>query len=77
MPAPRGGGVPAPVGVWFWGVPALVGCLLPGGSGPGGGGCLLLGEGVWSQAVPDGDTPPCTATAAGGTHPTGMHSCSS
>ena len=45
------------------GVPA------PGGSGPGGtcsgggpGGCLL-------------ETPPGTATAAGGTHPTGMHSC--
>ena len=31
------------------------------------GGCLLGG-------VPGGD-PPGTATAAGGTHPTGMHSC--
>ena len=30
--------------------------------------------GVWSQGVP-GEEPPQTATAAGGTHPTGMHSC--
>ena len=44
------------------------------------GGCLVLG-GVWCQGgvpgpggVPGGD-PPGTATAAGGTHPTGMHSC--
>ena len=41
------------------------GCLVPGGvPGPGGsgpGGCLV-------------ETPQ-TATAAGGTHPTGMHSC--
>ena len=42
-------------------------------SAPGGGvsaskgGCLLPG-------VPGGDTP-LTDTAAGGTHPTGMHSC--
>ena len=33
-----------------------------GGSAPGG--------------MPGGDTPPKTATSAGGTHPTGMHSCS-
>ena len=40
----------------------------PGGlHGPGGGWCLVLGG-------PGGD-PPKTATAAGGTHPTGMHSC--
>ena len=32
-------------------------------------GCLVPGGGV-----PGGDPPP-TATAAGGTHPTGMHSC--
>ena len=37
------------------------GGLVPGVAGPGGGGCLV-------------ETPP-TATAAGGTHPTGMHSC--
>ena len=42
------------------------GCLVRGVSGPGGG--------VWSGGVPGGD-PPGTATAAGGTHPTGMHSC--
>ena len=39
------------------------------------GGCLVLGgvvPGPWG--VPGGD-PPGTATAAGGTHPTGMHSC--
>ena len=45
------------------------GCLVPGGSGPRGErGCLL------PEGVPGGD-PPGTATAAGGTHPTGMHSC--
>ena len=51
------------------------------------GGCLLLGGGVCSRGerllhvgvsapggVPGGD-PPGTATDAGGTHPTGMHSC--
>ena len=40
---------------------------VPGVSAPGG--CLLLGGGgAWWR-------PPPTATAAGGTHPTGMHSC--
>ena len=47
--------------VWSRGVP-----------GPGGvwsrGGVV-----VWSRGVPGGD-PPGTATAEGGTHPTGMHS---
>ena len=45
------------------------GCLVPGGGlvpGPGEGG--LLPGGAWWR-------PPGTATAAGGTHPTGMHSC--
>ena len=54
--------------------------LFGGGSAPGGGlvpggrGCLVLGRGAWSwgRGVPGGDPP--TATAAGGTHPTGMHS---
>ena len=37
--------------------------------------CLSTGGGgAWSRGVPGGDPPP-TATAAGGTHPTGMHSC--
>ena len=44
----------------------------PGGSAPEGG-CLVPGRvflrgGAWWR-------PPGTATAAGGTHPTGMHSC--
>ena len=46
------------------------GCLVGGGLVLGGSG---LG-GAWSGGVPGGDTPQ-TATAAGGTHPTGMHSC--
>ena len=37
-------------------------------------GCLLPGGVASSRGVPGGD-PPGTATAAGGTHPTGMHSC--
>ena len=67
----HGGGVPAP---GEWGLVLGGGCLLSGGSGPGGvpgpEGCLLPGRGV----VHGGD-PPETATAAGSTHPTGMHSC--
>ena len=43
------------------------GCFLPQGL-PSQGGVLPPG------GVPGGD-PPGTATAAGGTHPTGMHSC--
>ena len=54
-------------------------CLVRGVPGPGGGG--LLWGGAWSGGclvmgrlgVPGGDPP--MATAAGGTHPTGMHSC--
>ena len=37
------------------------------------GGCLLGGCPL--RGVLGGDPPPETATAAGGTHPTGMHSC--
>ena len=47
------------------GVPPPEGCLLPGGACSGG--CLLPGGCLGG--------PPGTATAAGGTHPTGMHSC--
>ena len=43
-----------------------------GGSAPGG--CLLWGGVSAPRGVPGGD-PPGTATAAGGTHPTRMHSC--
>ena len=52
-------GVPGPGGAWSRGMPGL------GGSAPGG---------PASRGVPGGD-PPRTATAAGGTHLTGMHSC--
>ena len=53
-----------------------------GGGGSAPGGCLVLGVpglGVCSGGgalwgVPGGD-PPRTATAVGGMHPTGMHSC--
>ena len=73
----RGGsgprGVPGPGGK---GVPGPGGCLL-GGSGPGGvtgpEGCLLgvvYSGGAWWRH------PPGTATAVGGTHPTGIHSFS-
>ena len=51
-------------GAWSEGVPGLVG-LGPGGclmGVPGPGGCMV-------------ETPTRTATAAGGTHPTGMYSC--
>ena len=63
---PRGSGpgwVPAPGGL-----PAPGGSLLWGGLIPGR--YLLPG-------APGGETPPPlrTATAAGGTHPTGVHSC--
>ena len=51
--------------VWFRGVWSWGGCACSGGSGPGG---------ACSRGVPGGDPPP-TATAAEGTHPTGMHSC--
>ena len=49
-------------------MPGLVGvCLVPvGGLVPGGVGCLVPGV-AWR--------PPGTATAVGGRHPTGMHSC--
>ena len=39
---------------------------------PGPGGCLVPGVGLVPEG--SGDPPPRTATAAGGTHPTGMHS---
>ena len=60
----RGGRVSGPGGACSQGVPAPGGVCSQGvpalgGSGPGG--------------VPGGDPP--TVTAAGGTHPTGMHSC--
>ena len=75
VPAPGGcvsapGGVPGPRGVSApRGVPRpRRECLVPGG-------CLLRGEGVCSRGGGAWWRPPRTATAAGGTHPTGMHSC--
>ena len=50
---------------WSWGVPGL------GRSAPKG--VPALGGGACSGGVTGGDPP--MATAAGGTHPTGMHSC--
>ena len=75
------GRVPGPGGAWSGGG----GCLVPGGV-PGLGGWPGP-RGAWSQGVcmvrggvpgPRGglvETPPEAATAAGGTHPSGMHSC--
>ena len=45
----------------------LQGRGVPGQGGLLRGGCLVRGGAWWR--------PPPTATAAGGTHPTGMHSC--
>ena len=59
------------MGALSWGVYSRE---VPGlGEVPGPGG-LFLG-GVPGPGMPGRDTPPGTATAAGGTHPTGMHSC--
>ena len=72
------GGVPAPGRCLLWGFACLGGCLVLGGACSGGtfsGGVPAPG-GACSQGVPGGDPPSGTATAAGGTHPTGMHSCS-
>ena len=45
-----------------------------GGSGLGGGSEAHTKGGSWGGSGP-GPPMPMTATAAGGTHPTGMHSC--
>ena len=73
VPVPRGvpahGGLPAPRGgAWYRWVPGLGVPDLGACSGPVPWGCLL-------QGVPGGDPPSRMATAAGGTRPTGMHSC--
>ena len=60
MPAPGGSALGGCA--WSWGG------LLPGG-------CLLLGGRLLPGGVPGGAPTPGTATAAGGTHPTAMHSC--
>ena len=76
-----GGSAPGCVCVCSGGCVSALGGSAPGGGGPGGkvlflqasvivltGGCLLGGGAA-------GGDPPRMATAAGGTHPTGMHSC--
>ena len=72
---PRGGSAPglsAPGGSSPGGCLLLGVCSL-GGSAPGGGVCS---RGVGIPACTEADTPLReTATAADGTHPTGMHSC--
>ena len=75
-PGPEGGGR----GVWPGGFlgPDLgeVGGLAGGCPGPGPGGCPGPGPGGVSQHALRQTLPPKqTATAADGTHPTGMHSC--
>ena len=65
-------GVPPLGGAWSWGGLLLRGvcswgCLVPGGSAPGG---RLVSQHALRQ-TPSRET----ATAADGTHPTGMHSC--
>ena len=70
VPGGGGGGL-VPGGCLFsGGAWSQGGCLVPGEGvpGPGGGWCLVPGGCLV-------ETPPGTATAAGGTHPTGMHSC--
>ena len=73
------GGCLVPGGGWSQGVPFLGGRgeegLVLGVPGPGGGGCLVP-DGVWSHRGCLVETPPRMATAAGGTHPTGIHSFS-
>ena len=63
--------MPGPGGVWSGWVSAPRGCLLPGG-------CLLQGvvyaRGGRVPACTEADPPGETATAADGTHHTGMHS---
>ena len=78
IPACIAGGIPACLaaglggwrGIWSRSRPTAKGEVEGGlvwGGVPGRGVCLL-------QGVPGGDTHP-TTTAAGGTHPIGMHSC--
>ena len=65
----RGSG---PQGVCSRRVPGLGGMSALRVPGPGG---VCSGADACSGGGPGGDPPPWTATAAGGTHPTGMHSC--
>ena len=72
---PRGVSAPGGGGVWPRGVSALGGCLLLGGSAPGGGVCSQGGVCSWGCLLPGGSFFLAYGQRAGGTHPTGMHSC--
>ena len=48
------------------------GCVCGRGTSVAGGGCMVVGDMHGREACVSGET----ATAADGTHPTGMHSCS-
>ena len=63
-------------GAGGWGCLVQGGSLLPGAV-PGPGGAVVQGGLVPGGPAPKGgvETPPVTATAAGSTHSTGMHSC--
>ena len=61
------GGCLVPGGAWSWGVSALGGACAQGGVCSRG--TCYRGGAWWRPPTPG------TATAAGGAHPTGMHSC--
>ena len=69
-------------GVWSWGGDCMGGAWssgVPAWGVPGTGEVCLLWGGAWSRSVPGprgvSTRHLATATAAGSTHPTGMHSC--
>ena len=83
VPGPKGGCLVPGGQVWSWGVPGPGGgCLVLGvwsweGAWSQGGYLLqrgLVWGGAWSRGCLVED-PPGMATAVGGMHPTGMHSC--
>ena len=78
IPACIAGGIPACLAAGLGGWRGIWSRSRPTATGEVEGG-LVWGGGAWPgvcllQGVPGGDTHP-TTTAAGGTHPTGMHSC--
>ena len=67
-------GVHGPGGAWSRGVHGPGDVHGPGWCAWSWGGCMVRGC-AWSRGVVCLVETPPTATAAGGTHPTGMHSC--